>query len=372
MTRVPLVDLRPQHQALQDHLTAAFEQVLDSGVLILGDQVRCLEEELAGFCGTSHAVGVASGTDALRLTLEALNLRPGDEVIVPTFTFVATASTAVLAGATPVFADIEEATFCIDPESAAAKISPRTRAIVPVHLFGRPADMAALGALADRHQLVIIEDAAQALGAQYQGRPVGSLGRAGCLSFYPTKNLPACGDAGMVVTSDPELADRVRLVRACGDASVLGGPRYHYDRLGHNSRLDELQAALLRVKLGHLEEWNRRRSEHAEQYRALLSDLDVVLPGELADGRHAWAVFTIRSTRRDALRTALTEAGIGTSIYYPEPLHLQPAFRSLGYRQGDCRVAERMCGEVLSLPMFPDLSEEQIETVCRVIRQTLE
>jgi dTDP-4-amino-4,6-dideoxygalactose transaminase len=372
MAQVPLVDLRPQHAALRDELAAAFHQVLDSGVLILGEQARRLEEELAAFCGAAHAVGVASGTDALTLSLKALGLGPGDEVIVPAFTFMATASSVAFAGATPVFADVEDATFCIDPESAASQVGPKTKAILPVHLFGRPADMSALQALADQHGLVVIEDAAQALGAECRGRRAGSLGRAGCLSFYPTKNLPACGDAGMVVTDDAELADRVRLLRACGDASVLGGPRYHYDRLGHNSRLDELQAALLRVKLHHLQDWNQRRREHAARYRALLADLDLVLPEEPTDDRHVWTVFTLRSTRRDALRAALTEAGVGTSVYYPEPLHLQPAFGALGYRAGDCPTAERLCGEVLSLPMYPELTEEQIQAVCQAVRTALQ
>jgi dTDP-4-amino-4,6-dideoxygalactose transaminase len=371
MTQVPLVDLRPQHQALGDELAQAFQQVLARGVFILGEQVIAFEQEMARYCGARHAVGVASGTDALMLALQALGIGPGDQVIVPAFTFVATAATVAFAGATPVFADVEEGTFCLDPQEVATKAGPHTRAVIPVHLFGYPADLAALQALADEHGWAILEDAAQALGAEHRGRRVGAIGRAGALSFYPTKHLPACGDSGMVITDDDELADRVRLLRACGDASVLSGARYHYDTLGHNSRLDELQAALLRVKLRRLDDWNRRRAEHAARYRALLADADVVLPAEPPDGRHSWGVFTIRCPRRDHLRAALADAGIGTSIYYPEPLHLQPAFADLGYRSGDCPVAERLCGEVISLPMFPDLTEEQIAAVCQAVRAAL-
>ncbi len=333
----------------------------------MGPNVRAFEEEMARFCEVKHAVGVASGTDALTLSLAALGIEPGDEVLVPSFTYAATAAGVCHLGARPVFVDSLPDGFNLDPADAERRITPRTRAIIPVHLYGEAAPMKEILELAEAHNLYVVEDVAQAAGGRWQGKMLGSLGDTGCFSFYPTKNLAACGDAGMVTTNDDAAAERVRLLRQQADGSVLGGPKYVHPAVGYNSRLDEMQAAILRVKLPHLESWNRFRQRHAGQYRELLRDSGVGLPARSRDGSHVYCLFTVRCAQRDSLRHHLRERGIGTEVYYPLPLHLQEAYRDLGHREGDLPVSEMLCKQVISIPVYPELSSEQVDRVAEAI-----
>jgi dTDP-4-amino-4,6-dideoxygalactose transaminase len=360
---IPLVDLRQQHRALQPRILAALRQVFDSSVFVMGPNVLAFEEEMARFCGVEHAVGVGSGTDALTLALVALGIKPGDEVLVPSFTYAATAAAVAHLGARPVFVDSLPESFNLDPEDTERRITPRTRAIIPVHLFGEAAPMDAILKLARAHDLHVVEDVAQAVGARWGEAVLGSLGNAGCFSFYPTKNLGGCGDGGMVTTNDASLAERIRLIRQQADASVLGGTKYTHAAVGYNSRLDELQAAILRVKLPHLESWNHLRIRHADYYRRQLKDADIGLPAPSPSASHVYSLFTVRCNRRDELRSHLRQRGIGTEIYYPLPLHLQEAYRGLGYHQGDLPVAERISGQVLSIPIYPELTRAQLDRV---------
>ncbi len=365
--QVPLIDLRPQHRALQPQITAALRQVFDSSIFVTGPNVLAFEEEMARFCEVGFAVGVASGTDALTLSLAALGIQAGDEVLVPTFTYAATAAAVCHLGARPVFVDSLAGGFNLDPADAARRITERTRAIIPVHLYGEAALMDEVLDLARAHDLGVVEDVAQAVGGRWQGRMLGSLGNTGCFSFYPTKNLAGCGDGGMVVTHDERVATQVRLLRQQADASVLGGKKYHHPTVGYNSRLDEMQAAILRVKLPHLESWNRLRARHAARYRALLAHSGLGLPSASRDGSHVYCLYTLRCPQRDALRRHLSERGIGTEIYYPLPLHLQEAYQGLGYREGDFPVAERLAREVLSIPVYPELTDEKMGQVVSAI-----
>ena len=349
-------------------MEAAVLEVLRSGAYIGGPAVEGLEERVARLCGARFGVGVASGTDALLLPLTALGLGPGDEVITTPFTFFAPTEVLLMRGARPVFVDIDPATFNLDPAAAAAAITPRTVGILPVHLFGGPADMTALAAIAARHSLWILEDAAQAIGAAHApapsapGRPVGSFGLAAGLSFYPTKNLGAAGDGGMVVTNDEALAARLRLLRNHGNPGD-----YTYQTLGFNSRLDALQAAILSVKLDCLEEWTEARRRHARLYNERLAGLPLVLPHERAGDRHVYHQYTVRTALREALCRWLDGAGIDTRVYYPAPLHTQPACASLGYRAGQFPEAERACREVLSLPVHSQLTEMQLERTIQAV-----
>lgn len=358
--RVPLCDLQAQYRALQPQFEAAVARVLASGQVILGTEVAALEEEVALYCGVSQAVGCNSGSDALLLALHALEIGPGDEVIVPTFTFFATAGAICRIGARPVFTDIDPITFNIDPHQVESKITSRTRAILVVHLFGQSADMEPLWRIAERHNLILVEDAAQALGAEYQGKRAGSLGSIGCFSFYPTKNLGGYGDAGMVVTADPEWASRMACLRVHGME-----PRYYHRYLGWNSRLDALQAALLRVKMPHLDRWIEARQAIAGRYDTLLSEEHLThflhRPTSAPQCQHTFNQYVVRVAQgeRDNLLRHLRSDGIGCEIYYPLPLHLQECLRYLGYKQGDFPVAEQACGEVLALPMYPELTVEQ-------------
>lgn len=368
MIMIPQVDLTRQHAALREELRAAIDRVLGSGRFVLGAEGRALEGEIAALCGVRYGVGVGSGTDALRLALTALGIGPGDEVITAAFSFVASASTIVQAGATPVFVDVDPETFTLDPSGVTRAVTPRTKAVVPVHLYGHPAPMEAITAVARRQGLLVVEDAAQAIGASYAGRPVGSLGDAACLSFYPTKNLGACGDAGMVVTDREELAERIRRLRDHGSRE-----RYHHLELGWNSRLDEMQAAILRVKLRHLPGWVERRRWIAGRYGELLAGLPVVLPREHPPARHAYHLYTLRSPARDALAKALADLGVGAALHYPLPLPGQPLFRSsLSSPDADCPRAWQASREVLSLPCFPELTEAEIDAVGQAVRQALE
>jgi dTDP-4-amino-4,6-dideoxygalactose transaminase len=357
---IPFIDLTRQHTALRTELVAAATRVLDSTRFILGPEGEALEHEVAAFSGVRHAVGVASGTDALRLAMTAVGVGPGDEVITPAFSFVASASTIVMLGATPVFVDIDPETYTLDVEATARAITRRTRAIMPVHLYGQPAAMDRIAALARDHRLAIVEDAAQAVGATWQGRPIGTWGDAACLSFYPTKNIGACGDAGMVLTERDDVAERVRRLRHHGD-----GGRYRHVELGFASRLDELQAALLRVKLPRLAGWTESRRRLAARYRTLLGDGAVGLPVERTQARHVYHLFTIRHPRREALATALSELGVGTAVHYPIPVPGQPMFGPADEQRWP--EAWRAAREVLSLPCFAELTEDEIKTVAAAV-----
>ncbi|HYY89024.1 MAG TPA: DegT/DnrJ/EryC1/StrS family aminotransferase [Chloroflexota bacterium] len=360
---IPLVDLGAQLRPLRADILRAIEDVLDSSQLLLGPQTSAFEDEFASYCGARFCVTVANGTDALHLALRAAGVGPGDEVITVAHTFVATAEAVVLAGAVPVFVDIDPCTYTIDPALIEARITPRTRAIIPVHLYGQMADMDPILAIAAQHHLTVIEDAAQAHGAEYRGRRAGSLGDLGCFSFYFSKNLGAYGESGAVVTSNPDLAARLRRLRDHGSEA-----RYHHVEFGFNARMDEIQAAVLRVKLRHLDDWNAQRREHASLYDTLLCDADVVVP-QLAAGRlHVYYVYVVRSADRDNLRQLLHARGIGTGIHFPVPVHLQQASRGLGYANGDLPHAEQAAREVLSLPMYPELTPEQVRCVAEVIR----
>jgi len=356
-------DPHAQYATLKDEIDAAVIGTLERGRFILGEEVAHLEQEVADLCGVRYGIGVASGTDALLLSLLALGIKPGDEVITTPFTFIATAEVVKRIGAKPVFADIQPDTYNIDPDQIAAKITPRTVAVMPVHLYGQVADMEPIRALAQKHGLAIIEDAAQAIGARRYGKPAGSFGDAAALSFYPTKNLGACGDAGMVLTNREDVRDALRLLRWHGS-----GGSYMYDRLGFNSRLDEIQAAILRVKLRKLDDWNEARRRNAARYRELLSSSPAMLPVEASCAYHIYHQFTLRSPNRERLKAALAQGGVDAGVYYPWPLHLQPAFAHLGYREGDMPESERAAREVLSIPVYPELTGAQLEHVARVIR----
>ena len=363
--RVPMGDLHAQYLSIKDDIDSALLRVMQGGRFILGQEVEALEDEVAKLCGARYGVGVASGTDALLLALLALGIGPGDEVITSAFTFIATAEVISRVGATPVFADIDPITYNLSPESVASKVTPRTAAVLPVHLYGQPAAMDEILSIAKRHSLAVIEDAAQAIGASLDGRPVGSFGDATALSFYPTKNLGAAGDGGMVVTSREDVRDNVRLLRYHGS----GGP-YVYERLGFNSRLDEIQAAVLRAKLPYLTSWNEARRRNASRYTDLLHCSGCILPSQAPGSYHVFHQYTIRSPRRDALKRALAEAGVDSGVYYPLPLHLQPAFAHLGYKHGDLPESEAAAREVLSLPVYPELTSEQIEYVAQVVQES--
>jgi dTDP-4-amino-4,6-dideoxygalactose transaminase len=360
MAGVPLCDIQAQYRELQPEFDAALARVLASGQVILGPEVAALEEEVARYCGVAYGVACGSGTDALSLALHALEIGPGDEVILPTFTFFATGGAVCRTGAKPVFVDIDPVTYNLDPCQVESKITPRTRAILPVHLFGQCADMDSLWNIAERHDLVIIEDAAQSLGAEYQGKRAGSLGGLACLSFYPTKNLGGFGDGGMVVTGDPGWAARMACLRVHGME-----PKYHHKYLGWNARLDAMQAALLRVKLPHLDGRLEARQAAAKRYDGLIEEhhLGHFLrrPTVRPQRRHTFNQYVVRVAKgeRDALVQWLKTERIGCEIYYPVPLHLQECLAHLGYRPGDFPASEEACGCVLALPMFPELTVEQ-------------
>jgi dTDP-4-amino-4,6-dideoxygalactose transaminase len=365
---IPQIDLKPQLARIRPEIDAALSRVLTSTAFVGGPDVAELEREFAAFCGTSHAVAVANGTDALHMALRAHGIGPGDEVVTVANTFIATGEAILLVGARPVFVDVVADTHTMDPERLRTAITPRTRLVLPVHLYGHPADMTAIGELAERHGLPVLEDAAQAHGATWRGRRAGALGHAAAFSFYPTKNLGACGDAGMVTTSDAEFAARVRQVANHG----AGGHRYDNVVLGTNSRLDTLQAAVLRVKLAHLERWNAERAERAALYSKLLGELPgLILPREREGARSAWHLYTIRVRERDALAQHLRERGIGTAIHYPRPIHLQPAMAAAMGAPGSLPVSEQLSREVLCLPLYAELPLEDVERVAAEVRSFL-
>jgi dTDP-4-amino-4,6-dideoxygalactose transaminase len=365
---VSLLDLQGQYGPLRDEILAAIARVCDSQRFIGGPEVEGFEREIAASLGVGHAIGVSSGTDALLVALMALGVGPGDEVITPTFSFFATAGCVSRVGATPVLVDIDPLTFNIDPVAAAAAINPRTRAIIPVHLYGQCAEMDALLESASRRGIAVIEDAAQAIGATYKGRPAGSMGQAGCLSFFPSKNLGAFGDAGLLTTNDAALAHEVRLLRNHG-----AEPKYFHKRIGGNFRLDALQAAVLRVKLPHLDRWSGMRRANADRYDALFADAGVgpdsgvTLPYRAPDRHHIFNQYVIRVPRRDAVRAHLEAAGVGTEVYYPVPFHLQECFTSLGYKAGDFPAAEAAAAETIALPIYSELTEAQQREVVSAV-----
>ena len=362
---VPIIDLKAQLARIRSEVDEAVARVLSSTAYVQGEDVRLLEREFADFCGATHACAVANGTDALHLALRAYGVGPGDEVVTVANTFIATGEAILLVGARPVFVDVDADTHTMDPGKLESAITPRTKVILPVHLYGHPADTTAIGEIARRHALPVLEDAAQAHGAEWRGRRAGSLGHAACFSFYPTKNLGAFGDAGMVMSSDEAFIARVRQVANHG----AGTHRYDNVVLGTNSRLDTLQAAILRVKLRHLERWNAERAERAAAYSRALAGLPgVVAPREKEGARSAWHLYTLRVPERDALAEHLKARGIGTAIHYPRPIHLQPSMAGAGGRAGDLPVSERLSGEVLCLPLYPELPLGDVERVAGEVR----
>jgi dTDP-4-amino-4,6-dideoxygalactose transaminase len=357
------MELKRQYLAIKAEIDAAVQEVLDSGWFVLGKNVEAFEKEFAEYCGARFAVGVGSGVEAIHLAVAACGIGPGDEVITAPNTAVPTALGISFAGARPAFADIEPDTFLIDPNKVAGAITKHTKAIMPVHLYGQTASMSPLREIAARHGLVIVEDAAQAHGALYQGRKAGALGAAGCFSFYPSKNLGCCGEGGAVTTDDERIAERVRMLRNYGQAD-----RYHHKMKGYNARLDEIQAAILRVKLRHLDAWNARRREIASMYKAGLKGADATCPVERSDGQHVYHLYVIRSKRRDALQADLKAKGVGTQIHYPIPVHLHEAYADLGFGPGSFPMAEEAAREVLSIPIFPELTDEEVGRVIAAIQ----
>jgi dTDP-4-amino-4,6-dideoxygalactose transaminase len=367
---VPLLDLKAQYATIRDEVSQAVTQVLESQQFILGPQVGECERAIAEYCRCPHAVGVSSGTDALLISLMAEGIGPGDEVITSPYTFFATAGSIARLGARPVFVDICPRTYNLDVTQIEARITPRTRALVPVHLYGQCADMDAILAIAARHNLVVIEDAAQAIGAEYKGRRAGSMGHYGCFSFFPSKNLGGGGDGGMVVTQDPQRAERLRVLRVHGSK-----PKYYHSLLGGNFRLDTIQAAIVHAKLRHLDAWTAARQANAQRYGRLLRDAGLVergvvsLPHVLPDVRHIFNQFVIRVADRDGLRACLQAAGVGSEIYYPVPLDRQQCFAELGYAEGAFPESEKAARETLALPIYPELSDRQAEYVVACIAE---
>jgi len=366
--KVPLLDLKAQYESIRPEVEQAIQRVIGSQAFTLGPEVEALEKALAAYCQCRYAIGVSSGTDALLCSLMALEIGPGDEVIVPTFTFFATAGVVARLGAKPVFVDIEADTYNIDPAGVESAVTERTKAIIPVHLFGQCADMDAVLAIAQSRSIHVIEDAAQAIGAEYKGRRAGGMGRLGCLSFYPTKNLGGFGDGGMIVTNDADLAARCRSLRMHG---FRADEPYYHDWVGGCFRLDALQAAVLRVKFDHLEAWTQARQRNARRYDELLAPLPVAGPVVRPGNRMVYNLYVVRVPERDRVRAAVTAAGIGTNIYYPLSLHLQPCFAHLGHKPGEFPVAERATQEVLALPVYPELTAAQQQHVVKVLTEAV-
>jgi len=365
--KVPFLDLRSHHAPLLEEINGAIWEVIDNSAFAGGPFVTRFEEDFAAYCGSKHAIGVGSGTEALWLVLLALGVGPGDEVITVPNSFMATAEAITYCGARPVFVDVDEQTYTMDPAGLKQAVTPRTKAIIPVHLFGQPADMDPILGFAREHDLFVVEDACQAHGAKYKGRKIGTLGHAACFSFYPGKNLGAFGEAGAVVTNDSELQDKIRILRDHGQVR-----KYHHTMIGWNCRMDGIQAAILRIKLRHLERGNQLRRTHAAHYdRALRGIEGVVTPAQAAGARHVYHIYAIRVLDRDEVMRLLVEKGIGCGIHYPVPIHLQEAYRDLGYKLGDFPIAERSATEFVSLPMFPELTSAQLEAVVQGVKEAI-
>ena len=362
--KVPYLDLKAQYRSIKPEIDAAIARVLDSCQFALGPEVAAFEREFAAYCGTSDCIALNSGTSALHLALLAAGVSPGDEVITVPFTFVASVAAVLYAGARPVLVDIEPKSFTMDPAAIEALITPRTRAILPVHLYGQSADMDPIMAIARRHGIAVIEDAAQAHGAKYKGRPVGSIGDMACFSFYPGKNLGAYGEGGAVTTSNPEYTRTIRMLRDWGQYR-----KYHHVLRGYNFRMEGFQGAVLGVKLRHLEEWTETRRDLVRQYNELLAGCNVTTPAEMSWAKHVYHVYTVRSNDRDGLQSALGAEGIQTGIHYPIPVHMQPAYADLGYGAGAFPHAEAAAKEVLSLPLYPELSSQAVAEVAAAVKK---
>ncbi len=361
--QIPFVDLKKQYQGFREEVMAEIGQALDGMQLFLGKNVQALEAEFAEFCGTGYAIGVGSGTDALHVALRACGIGPGDEVITVSHTFIATVEAIILAGATPVFADIDPQMFTMATHQVEQLITPQTRAILPVHLYGHPVDMEPLRELARKYDLKLIEDACQAHGAEYQGQRTGSLADVGCFSFYFTKNLGGYGEGGIITTSDAEIAKRCRMIRDHGQSA-----KYYHEMIGINGRLDEVQAAILRIKLRHLDEWTEQRRRIAARYVANLPS-SVVVPTESSWAKHVYHLFVIKTPQRDDLKAWLDEKGIGTGMHYPVPVHAQTAMQNYNGKQTYLPATEKVCREILSLPMYPEMSEQDVDYVCQSVRE---
>jgi len=363
--KVPFLDLKVQYQSIKDEIHAALQQVMENTAFAGGPFVAQFEKEFADFCGCRYAVGVGSGTDALWLSLLALDVGQGDEVITVPDTFIATAEAISFCGAKPVFVDVEESTYNMDPYLLEAAITSKTKAIIPVHLFGQTADMTPIMEIAEKYGLSVIEDACQAHGAEYKGKKVGSIGNAGCFSFYPGKNLGAYGEAGAVATNSEELADKIRILRDHGQAK-----KYYHNVIGWNARMDGFQGAVLSIKLKYLEIWNEARRQNAYLYNKLLKNMPgIITPEEAEYARHVYHIYAVRIQNRDDLINTLAKQDIACGIHYPIPLHLQEAYRRLGYKKGDFPIAEKSAAEFVSLPMFPELTKEQIEYIAEEINK---
>jgi len=356
--KIPFINLKQQYESIKDEIDQAIERVIDNSSFSLGEEVKLFEKEFADFCGAKHSVGVSSGTDALHLALLACGVGEGDEIITVPNTFIATTEAISMCGARPVFVDIDEITYNIDVQKIEAVITGRTRAIIPVHLYGQPAEMDTILEIAKAHKLKVVEDACQAHGALYGDKRVGSLGDAGCFSFYPSKNLGAFGDGGIVVTNNEQIAEKVRLLRHHGHRN-----KSIHEVEGFCSRLHGLQAAILRAKLGCLDDWNTMRRDNAKVYNQLLDGNSIVIPGSVDGNDHVYHLYVIRVKNRDALREKLAERSIDSGVHYPVPLHLQPAYKRLGYKSGDFPVSEKVTQEIVSLPMYPGLAQDEIERV---------
>lgn len=368
--KVPLLDLQAQHATIKEEIDEAVQRVIDSQFFILGPEVAACESEIAQYAHCAHGVGVSSGSDALLVALMALDIGPGDEVITTPYTFFATVGAIVRVGARPVFVDIDPVTHNIDSDQIEQAVTDKTRAIIPVHLFGRMCEMDIIMAIANKHGLAVIEDAAQAIGAEYKGQRAGAIGTVGCFSFFPSKNLGAAGDGGMVVTQDATLADKVRCLRAHGSS-----PKYYHKLVGGNFRLDALQAAIVRVKLKHLDEWTAARQRHADTYNTLFKESGLVesgaltLPGSTDGVRHIYNQYVIRTSQRDNLMAYFKESEIGCAIYYPRPMHIQACFNGLGYQQGDFPESEKASQESLAIPVSPEVSRFQQNYVVNITRE---
>ena len=365
--QIPLLDLKAQYKTCKDEIARAIAEVCESQAFALGPAVRAFEENVAAYCGCKYAIGVSSGTDALLISLMAMDIRAGDEVITTPFTFFATAGSISRLGAKPVFVDVDAISFNIDPAAIERKITDKTKAIIPVHLFGQVAQMKAITEITDRHNLGIVEDAAQAIGASQNGTKAGCFGDCGCFSFYPTKNLNAFGDGGLVVTSSETLSEKLKILRNHGQ-----NPTYFYRIIGGNFRLDSIQAAVLDVKLKYLDDWNDKRRQNAAIYDKMLADSPVSTPKIEPGNQSIYHQYTITAPDRDRLHKFLAEKQIGSAVFYPKPLHMQDCFKDLGYKNGDLPVAERLCSEVLSLPIYPELTAEQIEHVAETVLEFYE
>ena len=362
--KVPFLDLKREYASIRKEIDQAISEVLNHTQFILGPEVKTLEEQIARYCETKYAIGVASGTDALLLSLRACGVEPGDEVITSTFSFFASAGVIANLKAKPVFVDIDPFTYNIDPDQIEKRITKKTKAIMPVHLFGQSADMDPILALAKRHKIKVIEDAAQSIGAMYKGKKAGSIGDAGCFSFYPSKNLGGAGDGGMVVTNDPDLAEKLRLLRVHGSQT-----KYVHSIVGYNSRLDTLQAAILKVKLKYLDSWHEKRRGNAAYYDLAFKEMDLITPGVESFNYHIYNQYTIAVKDREKLKEHLVQNQIGYDTYYPLPLHLQKCFEDLGYKNGDLPSSEKIALEVISLPIYPGLTKEEQDFVISTIKE---